>query len=273
MGQRDGARIPPRVTSAAVAVLTILSAVALKLPAPAAADPVPPAIPADPGGPPPPDPDAAPDPNRINVDAGGFSYALPDGWTVGDASKIAYGQALLTKTPAPGAPPPADAAIMLGTLDQRLYAAAEPDNAKAAARLASDMGEFFMPFPGIRVNRQATALNAAGVPGAASYYEVQFTDTGKPNGQIWAAALGSATPQHGAHRAPDGNRWFVVWLGTADNPIDTAAAQTLAESIRPFTAPAPPDQNPAPVPASNTPPPPGPPAPVGAPNPELMPPP
>lgn len=286
MWQRDWAWLRPRVASGVLGVLAILGAVALRLPAMASADPLPPVVPADPGAPPPPGPDAAPDPNRINVDAGGFSYELPDGWAVGDASKITYGQALLTKTSEPGAQPPTDTAIMLGTLDQRLFAGAEPDNAKAAVRLASDMGEFFMPFPGTRINRQAVALNAAGVVGSASYYEVKFTDTSKPNGQIWAAALGSASPHHGAQPAQN-NRWFVVCLGTTDNPIDKAAAQALAESIRPLTAPGsagqmPPEQNAGPVPASNNPPPPdaSPPsdAPVPAgvpvpqpPNPETMP--
>lgn len=283
MGQRDWAWFRPRLTWTALAVLAILAilailAMVMMLPAMASADPVPPTVPADPGAPPPPpDPETAPapDPNRVSVDAAGFSYELPDDWAVGDASKITYGQALLTKTPEPGTPPATDAAIMLGTLDQRLFASAEPDNVKAAARLASDMGEFFMPFPGIRVNRQSTALNAAGVPGAAAYYEVKFTDTSKPNGQIWAAALGSVTPHPGAQPTQDNNRWFVVCLGTADNPIDLAAARTLAESIRPLTAPAPadqlpPDQNATQVPANNTPPPPGAPAPA-QPNPEMTP--
>ena len=36
----------------------------------------------------------------------------------------------------------------------KLFAGAEADNGKAATRLASDMGEFFMPFPGTRINQQ-----------------------------------------------------------------------------------------------------------------------
>ena len=52
----------------------------------------------------------------------------------------------------------------------------ESDNGKAANRLASDMGEFFMPFPGTRVNQQTVPLDAAGMTGIASYYEVKFTD-------------------------------------------------------------------------------------------------
>jgi hypothetical protein len=108
-----------------------------------------------------------------------------------------------------------------------------------------------MPFPGTRINQETATLNAAGMPGAAAYYEVKFTDTTKPDGQIWAAALGTATPRQGTIPAQN-NRWFVVWLGSANNPIDKVAAKTLAESIRPFTPPPPP------------PPPEGPPAPPGA---------
>ena len=38
-----------------------------------------------------------------SASAGGFSYDAPAGWTAGDASKISYGQAVLTTTPDPGA--------------------------------------------------------------------------------------------------------------------------------------------------------------------------
>ena len=85
--------------------------------------------------------------------------SCPPGWVVGDASKLNYGQALLTKATGPaqnGQPAPManDTSILLGRLDLKLFAGAEPDNTKAAVRLASDMGEFFMPFPGTRLNQQ-----------------------------------------------------------------------------------------------------------------------
>lgn len=168
--------------------------------------------------------------------AGGFSYVPPAGWTPGDASRISYGQAVLLKTPVQGQPAATDTSILLGKLDLRLFAGAEQDNQKAAVRLASDMGEFYMPFPGTRINQQTITLNAAGVPGSAAYYEVKFTDPNKPSGQIWAAALGTSAPRQGTQPAQN-NRWFVVWLGSANNPVDKAAAKALAESIRPYTAP------------------------------------
>src|SRR6201997_4736977 len=188
-------------------------------PPPAPVDPNAPPAPVDPNAPPPP-----PEPGRVEVPAGGFSYVIPPGWTAGDASRISYGQAVLLKTPAPGQPPPADTSILLGKLDLRLFAGAEPDDQKAAIRLASDMGEFYMPFPGTRINQETVTLNAAGMPGAAAYYEVKFTDTTKPNGQIWAAALGTASPRQGSATAQS-NRWFVVWLGSANNPVDKVAAK------------------------------------------------
>ena len=127
----------------------------------------------------------------------------------------------------------------------KLFAGAEADNAKAAARLASDMGEFFMPFPGTRINQENTGLTAGDMPGAASSYDVKFTDTTKPNGQIWAGVVGNATPtvapgQPLAPRGQRNERWFVVWLGSANNPVDKAAAATLASSIRPWSPPPPP---------------------------------
>jgi hypothetical protein len=262
----------------AVTAATAATAVTLVLPGvPATADPVPPPPappvpappfpppPADPNAPPPPplDPNAPlpepappappPEPGRVNNPAGGFSYVVPAGWKVSDNTQLSYGQALLTKIPAAGSEqPPSDTSVLLGRLDLKLFAGAEDDNTKAATRLASDMGEFFMPFAGTRIGQATAPLDAAGMPGAASYYEVKFTDTTKPNGQIWAGVVGS-TPPPGAprsQRAPE--RWFVVWLGSATNPVDKTAATTLAQSIRSFTPPPPPE---APPPDPNAPPP------------------
>jgi hypothetical protein len=233
-------------------------------PPPPPADPnAPPPPPADPNAPPA-DPNAPPpppaEPGRVNNAAGGFSYVVPAGWKVADATQLSYGQALLNKIPppdtAPGpngqpAQPPSDTSILLGRLDLKLFAGAETDNTKAAQRLASDMGEFFMPFPGTRVNQQTVPLNAGGMDGVASYYEVKFTDPNKPVGQIWAGVVGAPTPPGTprGQRAPE--RWFVVWLGTANNPVPKPEAVTLAQSIRPWTPP-PPDPNAPPPPAGGT---------------------
>jgi hypothetical protein len=224
--------------------------------APPPADPVgaPPAT--DPNAPPPPGADPnAPQPGRVDNPLGGFSYAIPAGWVESDATHLDYGSAVLSKQagppPAPGQPPPVanDTRIVLGKLDQKLYASAEPDNTKAATRLASDMGEFFMPYPGTRINQATAPLTANGMAGGASYYEVKFSDTTKPNGQIWAGVIGPSGPN-----APQGaanQRWFVVWLGTSNDPVDVAAAKTLAESVRPLGAP--PPAAPAPTPAAPAP--------------------
>src|SRR3954468_13999112 len=114
-------------------------------PPPPVADPNPPPPPgADPSAPPPPPP---PEPGRVDNAAGGFSYVVPAGWKVADATQLSYGQALLTKitpagaepAPAPGtaAQAPNDTSVLLGRLDLKLFAGAEADNAKAAARLSS----------------------------------------------------------------------------------------------------------------------------------------
>lgn len=234
--------------------------------APAPADPNAPAPPADPNAPPPPPP--PPDLPRITNAVGGFSFLLPPGWVESDASHLDYGSAMLSKTtgepPMPGQAPPVanDTRIVLGRLDQKLYASAEPDNAKAAVRLGSDMGEFYMPYPGTRINQESTPLNGNGLTGSASYYEVKFNDTAKPNGQIWTGVVGTPAANGGAPQ-----RWFVVWLGTSNDPVDKGAAKALAESIQPWApapaapgapAPAPgqtpaPGQAPGPAPASSAP--------------------
>jgi hypothetical protein len=223
------------------------------------ADPNAPPPPADPNAPPAADPNAPappppPEPGRVNNAAGGFSYVVPAGWKVADATQLSYGQALLSKIPPEGAQPPNDTSVLLGRLDLKLFAGAETDNTKAAQRLASDMGEFFMPFPGTRINQQTAPLSAGDMTGVASYYEVKFTDTSKPNGQIWAGVIGAPTPPGTprGQRAPE--RWFVVWLGTANNPVPINEAITLTQSIRPWTAPPPPppDPNAPPPPAGGT---------------------
>jgi hypothetical protein len=181
------------------------------------------------------------------------------------------GSALLSKEIGPGAPGQApqvanDTRVVLGRLDQKLYASAEADNAAAATRLASDMGEFFMPYPGTRINQASTPLTAPGMAGSASYYEVKFSDASKPNGQIWAGVIGPA----GANATPGAQkqRWFVVWLGTANDPVDQPAATTLAQSVRPLGAPPPaPAAPPAPAPGAPAPAPAAPPAAPGAPAP------
>lgn len=216
----------------------------------------PPPPPADPNAPPPVDPNAA----RITNPVGGFSYLLPGGWAESDASHLDYGSALLSKMtgppPAPGQPAPVanDTRIVMGRLDQKLYASAEANDSKAAVRLGSDMGEFFMPYPGTRINQESTQLTGAnGLTGSASFYEVKFSDPSKPNGQIWTGVVSAP----GASTAGPPQRWFVVWLGTSNNPVDKVGAKALAESILPFTAPA------APPPAPGTAP--GAPAPAPAP--------
>jgi hypothetical protein len=235
----------------------------LQGPPPPPGAPAPPP-PVDPNAPPPADPNAppppAPEPGRVENAAGGFSYVVPAGWKVADATQLSYGQALLNKIPptAPGAPepaqPPNDTSVLLGRLDLKLFAGAETDNTKAAQRLASDMGEFFMPFPGTRINQETVPLNAGGMEGVASYYEVKFTDTNKPIGQIWAGVVGAPTPAGTPRGQRTPERWFVVWLGTANNPVPKGEAVTLAQSIRPWTPPPPPppDPNAPPPPPGDT---------------------
>ena len=201
----------------------------------------------------------APEPGRVDNAAGGFSYVVPPGWKVvrRDPAVLRAGAAdegtpESTPPTLPGqqAPQPAnDTSVLLGRLDMKLFAGAEADNAKAATRLASDMGEFFMPFPGTRINQESGTLAAGDMPGAFSAYDVKFTDTNKPNGQIWAGVVGNATPtvapgQPLTPRGQRNERWFVVWLGTANNPVDKGAAATLANSIRPWSPPAPPPPDP-----------------------------
>lgn len=296
MDQVDANSTPRKrlLATLAIAAVTSASAVAIALPATSKADPepappppstatapapgAPPAQPGDPNAAPPPppaDPNAPPpppvDPNagRIGNAVGGFSFVLPPGWVESDATHLDYGSELLSKItgapPMPGQPPPVanDTRIVMGRLDQKLYASAEATNSKAAVRLGSDMGEFFMPYPGTRMNQDTTPLTAAnGITGNASYYEVKFSDPAKPTGQIWTGVVGSPSAGNGPPQ-----RWFVVWLGTSNNPVDREAAKALAESIQPWAPPPAPPAPGAPPPAPAPAPAPGAPAPAPAPAP------
>jgi Fibronectin-attachment protein (FAP) len=158
---------------------------------------------------------------RITNDEG-FSFVMPAGWVESDGTHLDYGSELLSKIvgePAPGEAPPVanDTRIVMGRLDNRLYANAESDNTAAAKRLASDMGEFFMPYPGTRVGQKIFPVDG----GAANYYTVKFNDSSKPDGQLMAAVVSRG-----------GGRWFVLWLGTGNDPVDQTRTLGLANSIQ-----------------------------------------
>lgn len=165
-------------------------------------------------------PAAAGAPGRINDDKGKFSFVSPPGWARADAQQLTYGTTLLTNASAP------NAEILLGPLEQQLFAGmipSYPDNRKAAIRLASDLGNFLLPYTGNRLNWDDQAFRVNGLPAASAYYDMKFDDPNREDGQIWAGVVGYDT-----------NRFFILWRGSASSPIDRAAAQALAESIEPY---------------------------------------
>ena len=91
-----------------------------------------------------------------------------------------------------------------------------------------------MPFQGIRINQQAYRRTPLGSPARPPTTGSKSTTPPNPERPDWAAALGTATPRVGRQPAQN-DRSFVVWLGDANHPVDKAAAQALAESIRPWT--------------------------------------
>src|SRR6201996_5977804 len=228
--------VPPSTTTAAPPAA----------PAPAAQAPNGQPAPVDPNAPPPPPVD--PNVGRLTDAVGGFSYVLPPGWVQSDAAHLDYGSSLPGQNggppPMPDQAPPVanDTRIVMGRLDQKLYASAEANNAKAAVRLGSDMGEFFMPYPGTRINQETSTLGGAnGITGSASYYEVKFSDSSKPNGQIWTGVVGS--PTAGATNAGPPQRWFVGWLrnphrpprqGPPQGPARVDSARVGARGPRPW---------------------------------------
>ena len=56
------------------------------------------------------------------------------------------------------------------------------------------------------------------MPGVASYYEVKFTDTNKPVGQIWAGVVGTPTEPGTPRGQRTPERWFVGLVGHREQP-------------------------------------------------------
>ncbi|MFI6867703.1 APA family fibronectin-binding glycoprotein [Nocardia sp. NPDC050406] len=158
------------------------------------------------------------DGERIVSAAAGMSFVAPQGWDEvpqeGD-DRLVYGQVALSK-------PTGEGMILLGKLDDSLFAAAESDDARAACSLASGMGEFFFPESGERVDRESKPVKGAEVTGDSCYYRVEFS-SGDPDAEVYAAVVRSGD-----------QRWWLTWLGNATVPVDRQAAHALAESIRPL---------------------------------------
>ncbi|WP_079641122.1 APA family fibronectin-binding glycoprotein [Mycobacteroides abscessus] len=156
------------------------------------------------------------DEDRINDDKGGFSFEVPAGWVASRTGTLTYGSTLLTNHLVP------NGLILLGALDMKLFASAYPsypDNRKAAVRLASDMGEFLMPYTGNRLGWEDQTFGSVS-PDAWATYNTKYDDPKREDSQIWAAVVGNQP-----------NRFFVVWRGSISAPIDKTAAAALALSI------------------------------------------
>ncbi|MGV9412480.1 APA family fibronectin-binding glycoprotein [Nocardia sp. NPDC003693] len=158
--------------------------------------------------------------DRITSSAAGMSFAAPAGWEEmpqQDGGGLVFGQAALTRIDG------ADGMILLGRLDQSLFAAAESDDARAACELGGGMGEFFFPDSGQRIDEASHDLTGRDTTGKSCFYRVDFDDTGATTAEVYAAVVRSGE-----------QRWWITWLSDTDAPIDLDAAARLAESIRPL---------------------------------------
>ncbi|MFE1592075.1 APA family fibronectin-binding glycoprotein [Nocardia sp. NPDC058705] len=159
--------------------------------------------------------------DRIESAEAGISFVPPTGWeqrsqAKEDGGRLIYGQVGLQR---PGSD---NGFILIGKLDQSLFASGEADNAQAACSLGSGMGEFFFPAPGQRTDRAVEEVQGSDVSGNSCFYRVKF-ENGSPSVEVYAAVVGSGE-----------RRWWVCWLGDATAPVDRAAAAELAASIRPL---------------------------------------
>ncbi|QLY30435.1 APA family fibronectin-binding glycoprotein [Nocardia huaxiensis] len=160
------------------------------------------------------------DKGRISSAAAGMSFVPPEGWTElpeeGDGDLV-FGQVALQRAGAGGM-------ILLGKLDGSMFASDQADDGAAACSLGSGMGEFFFPESGMRVDKENLDVKGRAVTGKSCFYRVQFDRSTSAQAEVYAAVV----------QAPDERRWWVSWLGDTESPVDRAAAQKLAESIRPL---------------------------------------
>ncbi|WP_330182851.1 alanine and proline-rich secreted protein Apa [Nocardia sp. NBC_01503] len=158
--------------------------------------------------------------DRIASAAAGMSFVAPDGWQQmpqDEGDHLIFGQAALEKQGG------GDGMILIGKLDESLFAAAEPDDTRAACSLGSGMGEFFFPDTGKRVDTETLDVKGREVTGKSCFYRVRFDDSSTPQAEIYSAVVQS-----------DSRRWWVCWLGNTEAPVDRTAAERLAASIRPM---------------------------------------
>ncbi|WP_405133098.1 APA family fibronectin-binding glycoprotein [Nocardia sp. NBC_01388] len=159
--------------------------------------------------------------NRTVSRAAGLSFVTPDGWQLmpqeSDDEHLVFGQVALQRSGG------GDGMILLGKLDRSLFAAAESDDTRAACALGSGMGEFFFPDSGKRVDTETLDLEGREVAGESCFYRISFDTASSPEAEIYSAVVQSGD-----------RRWWVSWIGDAKAPVDKAAAEQLAESIRPL---------------------------------------
>ena len=236
-------------------------------PAPPPADPnAPPPPPADPNAPPPTRPPIrthrlprrpAARAGRVDNAAGGLSFVVPAGWQVSDATQLSYGQALLTKIAPEG-----------GSGAERYERPARPPRSEAVRRRRDRQHEGRTA----AVVRHGRVLHA--VPGHPHQPADDDAQRQRPAG-CRLVLRGEVHRHQQAHRPDLGRRCRLAGrardaartahAGTlvrrlarhGEQPGADQGAITLANSIRPYTAPAappPPDPN-APPPDPNAPPP------------------
>ena len=178
-----------------------------------------------------------PEPGRVDNAAGGFSYVVPAGWKVSDATKLVL-RAGAVDQGFPGARPteqaPTDTSVLLGRLDLKLFAGRRDRQRQGRQPARFRHGRVLHAVPRHPDQPADRSAQRGRHGGRASYYEVKFTDTTKPDGQIWAGVVGRAAPAGTpvGQRAPQ--RWFVVWLGTANNPVTARRhrAGTIDPAVR-----------------------------------------
>ena len=109
--------------------------------------------------------------------------------------------------------------IVVGELNESLFASAEEDIADAAETLAISFGEYLYPFPGERVNAKTYDISSDNVSATSYYYEVS------PENEDDVPQFYTVVVEF------DEGRWWVLGVGEDSSPLNRELIDQVALSI------------------------------------------
>jgi hypothetical protein len=117
------------------------------------------------------------------------TYTLPEGWSPMDSDGLLFG---MTSGATRDATASSGSLLAIGVVEDSLLTSTEPTLFDVAGRLASDLGEFFIPVAGIRTQPVDEAISVDGRQAWRSGYVVVPDDPTEEGGQIEVTVMTTA---------------------------------------------------------------------------------